>query len=346
MLLILNYFLQGSAMMFIAEESQVMDVLSGKMHLCDFAYDLEECPDHNHCTGPGGTKYTADGLYSYDIWSVRIYMRDTLKAAVSGTPLDSPELKKKVDKAFAPGEYGMENYWCRVLACFIFMMAEVRDLFKTCELIAVLWHTPHHGESWVYKEGANGDGDPLMSLKFRVAGMPIAWKILNFFILVVPKVFLLYNVCWMGLRFLMETAGIIDLVLGAMTMDFILTLDELIFDGLGSATTKYIMGELEGFAMETGDGDDIVVDTNTSHKTKWGAIKLTLPRRLIFTLLVLFIFEVRYYWVNCDRVDNMYVSKPLYLPKSANFNFMNFLTGIVEKRKGAVWEMTENQTDL
>jgi len=346
MLLALNYLLQGAAIMFIAEESQIMDVLSGKMHLCDFAYDLEECPKGNHCTGPGGSKYTPDGLYSYDIWSVRIYMRDALKAAVTGTPLDTKAFKEQVDTSFDPGEYGMENYWCRVLACFIFMMAEVRDLFKTCELIAVLWHTPHHGESWVYKEGANGDGDPLMSLKFRVAGMPIAWKILNFFILVVPKVFLLYNVCWMGLRFLMETAGIIDLVLGAMTMDFILTLDELIFDGLGSATTKHIMGELEGFAMETGDGDDIVVDTNTSHKTKWGAIKLTLPRRLIFTLLVLFIFEVRYYWVNCDRVDNMYVSKPLYLPKSANFNFMNFLTGIVEKRKGAVWEMTENQTDL
>jgi len=339
MLLILNYFLQGSAMMFIAEESQVMDVLSGKMHLCDFAYDLEECPDHNHCTGPGGTKYTADGLYSYDIWSVRIYMRDTLKAAVSGTPLDSPELKKKVDKAFAPGEYGMENYWCRVLACFIFMMAEVRDLFKTCELIAVLWYTPHHGESWVYKdETTNGEGDPLSKLKFRVAGSPIGWKILNFIILVIPKVFLLYNVCWMGLRFLMETAGIIDLVLGAMTMDFILTLDEIIFSALGSATTKHIMGELEGFMLETGDPDDIVVDTNTSNKTKWGAIKLTLPRRLIFTLIVLFVFEVRYYVKNCTRVDGMWVSQPLFLPATTKFNFMSFLTGEVPHAE-QIWEM-------
>jgi hypothetical protein len=272
-------------------------------------------------------------------------MRDTLKAAAKGTKLDTDEFIKKVHETFAPGEYGMENYWCRVLACFIFMMAEVRDLFKTCELIAVLWHTPHHGESWVYKEGSNGDGDPLLTLKFRVAGMPILWKILNFFILVIPKVFLLYNVCWMGLRFLMETAGIIDLVLGAMTMDFILTLDELIFAALGSATTKHIMGELEGFAMSD-DGDDIVVDTNASHKTKWGAVKLTLPRRLIFTLIVLFIFEMRYYYINCKRVDGMWVSQPLFLPTKTTYTFWMFLTGHVPTEDTPVWEMDPTKSDL
>jgi len=85
MLLCLNYLLQGSAIMYIGEESQVMDVLAGKMHLCDFAYDLEDCPDHTHCTGPGGTKYEADGLYSFDVWSLRMYMRDALAAAVKGT---------------------------------------------------------------------------------------------------------------------------------------------------------------------------------------------------------------------------------------------------------------------
>merc|ERR1719195_1596382 len=85
LLLMLNYLLQGSAIMFIGEESQVMDVLAGKMHLCDFAYDLEDCPEANHCTGPGGTKYEPDGLYSFDVWSLRIYMRDALIAAVKGT---------------------------------------------------------------------------------------------------------------------------------------------------------------------------------------------------------------------------------------------------------------------
>merc|ERR1719433_1394592 len=126
-----------------------------------------------------------------------------------------------------------------------------------------------------------------------------------------------------------------------MTMDFILTLDELIFAALGSATTKHIMGELEGFAMSD-DGDDIVVDTNASHKTKWGAVKLTLPRRLIFTLVVLFIFEMRYYWMNCTRVDGMWVSKPLYLPRSSNFNFLMFLTGKVPGEDTPVWQMDPN----
>merc|ERR1719458_1378768 len=102
------------------------------------------------------------------------------------------------------------------------------------------------------------------------------------------------------------------------------------------------MGQLEGFAMESGDDD--IVDTNTSHKTKWGAIKLTLPRRLIFTLIVLFIFEVRYYVMNCDRVDGMWVSKPLYLPTSATFNFVSFLNGHVPAETVPVWVMSK--TDL
>jgi len=98
MLLALNYLLQGCATMYIAQESQVMDVLSGKVHLCDFAYDLEDCPNGNHCTGPGGTKYTASSLYDFDVWSVRSYMRDMLKASVKGTKYEY--LTDKADDVF------------------------------------------------------------------------------------------------------------------------------------------------------------------------------------------------------------------------------------------------------
>merc|ERR1719336_1602356 len=130
--------------MFIGQQSQVMVVLSGKMHLCDFAYDLEDCPSGNHCTGPGGTKYTASSLYNYRLWSLRSYMRDMLMDSVKGTKYE--HLTDKFHEVFYPGEYGMENYYCRLLACMIFMIAEVREFFKTCELIMLLWKMPNDSE--------------------------------------------------------------------------------------------------------------------------------------------------------------------------------------------------------
>jgi len=281
--------------------------------------------------------------------------------------LETKEFIDKVDDSFAPGEFGLENYWCRVMACLIFMMAEVRELFATYEMIVVLCYTPHRAENWVIQTRSNGKGDPLQTLKFRVAGMSIGWKIFNFIILVIPKAFLLYNVCSFGVRFLMDTAGIVELVLGAMTMDFILTLDELLFDGFSSVPTKFIMNNLEGFTLDPPDADEddsveqyqgsdttsseshmvaALVDA-TSHKTKWGAIKLTLPIRLIITLLVLFVFLLRYYLTNCELLDRMWVSKPMFLPTSTKFSWMSFLTGHVPMASAAFWNMsTFNITDL
>merc|ERR1711963_1238204 len=124
LMLFVNYLLRGSAIVFIGEESQVMDRLSGKMHLCDFGRNLEHCPFGEACTGPGGEKYSASTLYSFDIWNVRKWMKESLVAVIDGTDLAKNGKKEKAEELFAPGEYGMENYWCRMLACFIFMMAE------------------------------------------------------------------------------------------------------------------------------------------------------------------------------------------------------------------------------
>jgi len=338
-LLMLNYFLQGSAMMYIGEATQVMDVLGGKMHLCDFAYDLEDCPDADHCTGPGGTKYKKDSLYSFDVWSVRNYYRDSLKAILNGSKLN--DLVEDIDDKFYPGEYGMENYWCRVLACFLFMMNEMRDFFKTFELIMVLLKVPTLPESWIYiKESEEAMNDPLENATFKIAGIPLVWKLIYFLIVVIPKSFLLYNVCWMGLRFLMETAGIQDLVLGAMTMDFILTLDEVVFQALGSAASKHIMENLGTYEYDETDMEDFLENERSGGmKVKLGALKLTLPRRLLFTLAVLFIFELRYYLMNCERADGMWVSKPVHLPKSSYYDFMTFITGHVKSEPDAIWTM-------
>jgi len=101
LMLFVNYLLQGSAIVFIGEESQVMDRLSGKMHLCDFGRNLENCPGGKSCVGPGGELYTASTLYSFDIWNVRKWMRDSLNSVIEDT--DLAEKKEKVEEFFAPG---------------------------------------------------------------------------------------------------------------------------------------------------------------------------------------------------------------------------------------------------
>jgi len=341
MMLFVNYLLQGSAIVFIGEESQVMDRLSGKMHLCDFASNLENCPDAKSCLGPGGELYTASTLYDYDIWNVRKWMRDSLKTVIEGTDLEGKT--DSVQTIFDPGEYGMENYWCRLLACFIFMMAEVRDLFKIAELIVVLVKTPTKAESWVY----TADSDdalmaPLENLKFKTAGMPLHWKILNFVLVIFPKCFLLYNVCWMGFFFLMSTAGIVDLVLGAMTMDFILTIDELIFAALASASSKHIMQELEGYVYdETDQHDYIENELSGGKKGRLGAIKLMIPMRLIVTCLMMLGFLIRYYVNHCDWKDDGWVSKEMKAPTTTHYSFWNFVTGIVPTEQESYWTMPD-----
>jgi len=334
-LLAVNYLLQGSAIMFIAQASQVVDVFSGKMHLCDFAYDIEECPEKGHCIGPGGTEYTASSLYGFDIWQTRHYMRDMLSTVLKDTKYE--HLTDQIRKIFEPGEWGMENYYCRLLASFIFMTAEVKEFCKTAELIVVLWKTPTRRQSWVHTVECEDITKPLESLRFVTAGIPLTWKLFNFAFLVVPKSVLLYNVCWMGLRFLMETAGIFQVLMQAAAMDFILNIDELIFDYLGSVTSKRIMTELQGFRV-----DEHVAKSKV---TCFQAAVLALPRQLLYTFVAFFIFEARYYLLNCTRMDGMWVSKPMFLPKSAYYTFAQFLTGKIEFEGDPYWEMLGMPTD-
>merc|ERR1712008_58363 len=209
--------------------------------------------------------------------------------------------------------------------------------FKVCEFIMMLWKTPNTGESWATKvdmeECPNWKEDPLSRLRFAPAGIPIPWKVLYCIVIVVPKSLLLYNVCWMGLHFLMESAGIIDQVLGAMTMDFILDIDEMLFDMLGSAATKRIMEDIGGLKNPECNPEDHSEHIENARNgnvsgIRWGAAKLCVPRRLLYTLVGLFIFEARYYMLNCDLVDGMWVSKTTYLPRRAYFTLMQFFAGL------------------
>jgi hypothetical protein len=257
-------------------------------------------------------------------------MRDILTFSLKGTRHE--HLIDQVEEKFDPGEWGMENYFCRLLASFIFMTAEVREFCKTAELLVVLWKTPSRSDSWVHRVHCeHWKADPLKSLRFTIAGIPRMWKVFIIVFLVIPKSLLLYNVCWMGLRFLMETAGIFNVLMSAATMDFILNTDELLFDYLGTVTSKRIMSTLKGFPVHE--------DINMNNVGWFQAAKLTLPKQLLITFLAFFVFEARYYLLNCQWSDGMWVSKPMYLPKSVYYTLWHFITGKIEFQGDPYWEM-------
>jgi len=334
LLLAINYLFQVSALVFLTEESQVMDILGGKMHLCDYGRQLEDCTRNTEgCVGPGGTIYTPPRLYSFDTWNVRKWARDSLAAFFE----DEEEVKANIMNMSIvdPGEYGMENHQCRIFACFLFTLAEVQGGFKICELIGILLHIPTKAESWVYWAEDGDDLDPLNNIKFRIAGMSLGWKLFNFIFIVLPKIWLLAEVFWMGFRFLMDTAGIVDLVLGAMAMDFVLSFDELILESFEGASTKHIMEHLEHFTHETDEEHLNEHIEGSGSGLKWGALKLAFPKRLIIVIIVLLVFEELYYRIHCkkDPESNTWVSNPTMLPATTQYTLKNLLTYFVPFEK-------------
>merc|ERR1712232_205343 len=85
-------------------------------------------------------------------------------------------------------------------------------------------------------------------VKFKVNGMPTYWKVLNLCMLLVPKVYLWLLVTDIGMTFLMETAGILDMIINAVALGFILSVDETICS-LSSGVTKYMVEHLEPYPL-------------------------------------------------------------------------------------------------
>merc|ERR1712190_259083 len=107
--------------------------------------------------------------------------------------------------------------------CLVFIMSVSTEMNKNFDLMRLLFKVPTAAEPWIYYvpySKSHGSAAFLAAnlCDFRVAGMPLGWKLINVFLILVPKCFLWLVVVWEGFRFLMETAGIVDLVLGSMAM--------------------------------------------------------------------------------------------------------------------------------
>lgn len=338
--LISNIMLQGFLLYMLAKEERINARYSGQMHLCNFGAGIQQCPDGADCIGPGGTVYTPERLYNWEMWNTRQFVHDSFKALF-------PDRAGEIDAKIDPGEYGLESYWLRVVCCFLFVMGCWGDLKGSMVLLQLLWTVPSRNEPWmVYeiprwatnKEHAKAvhGWSELDLVKFKVAGMSRTWKLLNLFLIFLPKVYVwLLTVC-VGMTFLLETSDIEDMIINAVALAFILSIDELICGTLMSPISTYMVEHLEPFPLfETADEeDDTEEDAFAKHqldKDKLNIFSVSLwlhvfPLRFLGIVIVTAFFICKYYSEHCiTESDGSLYSKPVLAPLSDSLAFLSFL---------------------
>jgi len=341
--LLVNIGLQAFTLAMIGTEQLLMYPFSGQMHLCDFGAALPQCGTNStapNCLGPGGTTLSYPRLYSYDIWSTRKFASDALSQLF-------PERADEIKAAMDPGEYGIENYWCRAACIFIFMMAVVDDLRGTINLARLLWIVPTKAQTWISYEppdwASKEDAKSIHSwseldfVKFHVSGMPLGWKVLNFLVIWMPKFLLWLALAATGFHYLMETADIVDMVVNAMALTFVLDIDEMVFARLTTSVTQHIMAQLEDMPLYDLSEEDDETDNEVLERFereekgfgRWRKLSLIFPKRLATILCLQVIFMWLYYFRNCrlDRHGGM-VSKNMYTPKALSNNMLGLMFGV------------------
>lgn len=296
-------------------------------------------------------------LYDFPTWSTRNFVQASLKAIF-------PERAAEIDAKADPGEYGLENYYCRAVCCFIFAMGVINDLRATSSLGELFYYLPSNQDKWIRYEKPDWDEmgpehakkmfgwSELDLVKFGVAGMPLFWKVLNFWIVFVPKVFLWWMLTSSGFTFLMETSGIVTVIMNSMAMTFILNLDELIFDVLTTLPVRHIMDNLEDYqlySIETmeRDSEERILEKfqreELGHNRWRGLVFNIAPKRLLMVVGVCLIFLFKYYRINCIlKGDGSRVSRPMFLPEEVKFNPLAFMFGALEKKASSpFWLMPD-----
>lgn len=349
---VINFLLQGFLLSMIGEEQMIMYPFAGQMHLCDFGSSIPACPGSPNCKGPAGTELSYARLYSYDIWNTRMFVKQSLQALF---PDKAQELEANVD----PGEYGLENYWCRLVCVFLFMLALVEDLCGTVELAKTLFYVPTKDESWITYEVPDfaekedvkrvKDLGELDFVKFKVAGIPLHWKIFNIVFIMIPKALLWLALVKSGVHYLMETAGIVDMIVNAMALAFVLEVDEMVFYKLTSELTKHIIGNIEGLPLydEADDEhltDQFVLDRFQNEELGSGRIRQLwkiIPQKLFLVLALQVFFIWGYYYENCERQeDGSWVSKAMHLPKDLTYSPFKLMFGLEpEMETDSFWQM-------
>lgn len=136
-----SIFLQVSLLVMLARKETVYDTFAGQMFLCDLGAGCIQ-GDSSRCMGPSGTEITPPRLYSFDIWTTRIFVRESLKAIF-------PDKQDDIQDLIDPGEYGLESYWCRLLCCILFVMSMLKEATNIIGMGKVLYYPPTRADSWL-----------------------------------------------------------------------------------------------------------------------------------------------------------------------------------------------------
>jgi hypothetical protein len=337
----LNIVLQGFILYMMSKEERVMSKYAGQMHLCDFGAHIGNCPGAPNCLGPGGTAYTPPRLYPFDLWSTRVYVRDALRVLF-------PERAEEIDANVDPGEYGLESYYLRVLSCMLFVMGCWNEMASINNMYTLLRHIPTEDQPWICyelpqwtdnKEQAKAmmGWTELDLVKFKIRGMPLGWKVVNYVFVLFPKCYLFFLTLDVGVVFLLETAVIEDMIINAVALAFILALDEMMCSCLVSPVSLYMCGKLEPFDLVDESAEENWTDKECFDKQQrdkdyhWYSAKLwhfIFPQRLVTISLTTLFFVIKYYWEHCEQgEDGGIVSKTIFAPKSIDFSVLSFLCG-------------------
>jgi len=348
----IRFFLQLFLLYMLSQEELVMDKFAGEMYLCDFGANIERCPDGPNCVGPGGTNYENPGrMHSFSAWATRSFVRDSLRTLFA-------DKIDEIDKTFDPGEYGLENYWVRFVCLFIFMMTGMADLRVSMDLVSILRALPTSAEPWMEykvptwdtKENVKrhlGKGE-IDFVTFKLAGMSLKWKLLNMFLLVLPRFAVLWGILNFGTVYLMETAGIEDVVINVTALAFIFKLDELIFSCFSHRAAHHILSNIEPFSLSDRSAqEDFTPEECLSYleadKNRPLLHMNLLPVRMLMTLCMALLFGGKYYYTYCERAPHGgIVSKSMFLPVEQVYPIVSFLFPTLfpaHSRPEPYWEM-------
>jgi len=347
--LFLNYMCQLLLIYVIFQESIVFDPLGGVMNLCSFGSSFENCPNAKNCRGPGGGNYTQSNLIAdFGDWDARRFFRDSLAKVF---PTRAADIRATAD----PGEYGMESPMCRWVSLFVFTMAIANDFQQVGEAFYLHYIVPTKADSWIEydrnetAERVLGTGDIVDRLKFKVAGIPLGWKISNFLFIVIPKLLIWVLILIAGTNFLFNTADIVDLVLNSLAMCFILDLDELILTRLTSVAQKYVLEEMADYQtprcarllkkMED-ETDEVSIAAHDDDKFVWTDFVRIFPKRFVYVVISMICGYLVYYNVYCEQTaDGSWISKTVYAPENIYFAPINALFHTMRVDATPMWEM-------
>eukprot|EP00440_Ansanella_granifera_P041960 gb/GFBE01045489.1/.p1 GENE.gb/GFBE01045489.1/~~gb/GFBE01045489.1/.p1 ORF type:complete len:304 (+),score=47.21 gb/GFBE01045489.1/:1-912(+) len=303
------------------------------------------------------------------MWSTRSFVRDSFKAMF---PERAHEIQEKVD----PGEYGVESYYLRLVCCFLFVLGLWEDLAGSYEMIDLLWTVPTQSDRWIlpvepseppHPSGLKSDSKApeaaehadaeheLDFVKFRIAGMPMHWKIFNILIVCIPKFYLWLLTIDIGIVFLMETSVVEEMIINCVALGFILNIDELMMRVMPPECSE-LLSKLDPFPK---DGKVLLQKTEEEEiryhemERSWtlctpALYAALIPRRLISMLLTTSFFILKYYFEHCVREDDgSMVSKTLKLPRRDSLSLLTFLSGPIPmlfpiENAETVWEMPEH----